>query len=276
MVTVSRQYSSLSLQEECLGECVDRARSTIWKNPGAGLAKQSTGDHLWHGNEGSLAPPLQVLDGCTHFGLHTAPGKLPFFQVTVRFAQRQLVQVARTRLAIVERDFFHSGRDEQEVGMQGTRQQARGEIFIDDCLDAHQFTVFSGDYRNAASTSADDDVAGADHHLNERALDDAPWIGRWNNPPPAATGIFHHRPTLFAPFLLGLISIVEQSYRLAGMVQHVPREFRTQQDKPHLWSITVSNDDVPAPGNHLSDVYHCFTHGSLLVGQGLVSAILNE
>ena len=60
------------------------------------------------------------------------------------------------------------------------------------------------------------------------------------------------------------------------MVQHMPRELRTQQDKAYLWSIAVSNDDVPALDNHLSDVCRCFTHGGLLVGQGLVSAILNE
>ena len=62
----------------------------------------------------------------------------------------------------------------------------------------------------------------------------------------------------------------------APFVQHMPGELRTQQDKPHLWPIAVSNDDVPALGNHLSDVYRCFTHGCLLVVQGLVSAILNE
>ena len=68
--------------------------------------------------------------------------------------------------------------------------------------------------------------------------------------------------------------------RAAGVkrygMEQVASVFRAQQDKADLRAVAVSDDDIPALGNHFGNVYGGLTNSGELIRNALVSFIFDK
>ena len=74
------------------------------------------------------------------------------------------------RGAKAEQDVLDVGGDDEDVRADGGRQQCRGEVLVDDGLDAAQRAVGVAHHRDAATAGTDDDVSGVGEQLDGRVL----------------------------------------------------------------------------------------------------------
>ena len=87
----------------------------------------------------------------------------------------------------------------KQVGADRAGEQRRGEVLVDDGLDALEPPVGPLDHRDPAAARGDDEEARVDQRLDRVLLDDPHRLRRRDEPAPAAARVLGHGP----PVLLG-------------------------------------------------------------------------
>jgi hypothetical protein len=59
-------------------------------------------------------------------------------------------------------------------------------------------------------------------------------------------------------------------------MEHAAGVFGAQQNETDLWAVPVSDDDVPALGDHLNDMHGSLSYGCELVGNALMRLVFDE
>ena len=133
------------------------------------------------------------------FGPHAAGGELPVGEVTARLVDADDVECALVGGAEIDRDPVDAGRDAQQVGAHRASEQRRGEVLVDDRLDALEPAVGPLDHGDPAAARGDNEEARVDQRLDRVLLDDPHRPRRGDEPAPAAARVLGHGP----PVLLG-------------------------------------------------------------------------
>ena len=140
-------------------------------------------------------------------------------QVFLGLGQGHAVNPLLVWLAKVDRHLLHRSRDEQEIGFELLRQQAAGEILIDHRRRARILAFAHIHHRDAAAADRDHHHASVHQGIDRLKLDDLFGQRRSHHPPPAAPGIFHHRPAHLGLAAPGLRLIHKAANRLAGLLE---------------------------------------------------------
>src|SRR6516164_5747769 len=128
---------------------------------------------------------------------HAAAWEMPFLEQALGFRQFDAVQPPLIRTIEVHGDLFHAGRNYEQVGLQLARQQSGCEVLVDDRLKPLQSAVRILNDRNSSTTAGNDDMTIVDERVDDVLLDDALWLRRPDNAPPAPAGILLHDPAEF-------------------------------------------------------------------------------
>ncbi len=99
-------------------------------------------------------------------------GNSPASRYAARLVDRHPIDPALVRLAEVDRDALHAGRQHQERDVQTGREQGRRPILVDDRLDAAVLAGRGLDDGDATAADGDDDVAGVDEGTDRFAFHD--------------------------------------------------------------------------------------------------------
>ena len=90
------------------------------------------------GDDGLFAALFQKFHNCSHFGEHTAFGKMTFINILTGLGQRQSRKWFFLWRAVIEADVVYSGRNDQGLGTQISCQQGRRIILIDHRINAFE------------------------------------------------------------------------------------------------------------------------------------------
>src|SRR5712692_1616504 len=100
------------------------------------LAGQRPLDALRRGNQCFVAARLHKLQRGADLRSHAAWCEVSLAEVALGVVDGHYVQIFLVWLAVMQRDPFYGGRDQQQVGTDGLSEQGAGEILVDDRLDA--------------------------------------------------------------------------------------------------------------------------------------------
>ena len=136
-------------------------------------------------------------------GAHRPGGELPGLGVPAQLGEGDPLEVALLRGAPVDGGVVDVGGDDEDVGVEGAREQGGGEVLVDDGLDAVEPAVGVADDGDAAPAGGDDDVAGGEQRPHGLDVDDLERLGRGDDAAPALVAavlpdlpVLHHRAGL--------------------------------------------------------------------------------
>src|SRR6478672_4541986 len=154
---------SASMTPSSMSLASSEASATLWigtlrTSMGSGTVVHPSG--WWCCDDAALTAAAHEAQRRLDLGPHGAGGEVALRGVLLHLAEGDLPDGAGVGAAVADDSVLDVGGDDQGVRLDRTREDGRGQVLVDDGLDAADLALLGADHGDAAAAGRHDDVAG--------------------------------------------------------------------------------------------------------------------